>query len=836
MSIKLKAQNITKMYTPIELISTGIDKYGHGGGGGVTDHGQLHGLGDNDHPQYLLSSRSTQFIPVGNSTQYQYMSNSSLSLGTDIGFYSSNSSDLVALSNSTLFALSNHTHTSVNSYLTTAAASDHSHGSVMVTSISGTELGVSSASTGLSLFVPNYITTYNPGISMVGVGNGVGSNTGWIDRYNGGIRLGDGNGISFGWSDSTANPGIITAKMEYPDQVGILGIWDGASSLQTNSSMQFANSNGLSFGFNGSTMTGSYTVPGNTIFSNSNNVEFGLNGSTVTAIALFDQSNQTGHIINEVQGMSVGSGDLSEISFNYYGDNGSISSGTLYIGAGSGITLVQTSNSLFFVGNDSTVSNSLNLNIGGNVSGSTINVSLGTVLIAGGNNITLSQSGNSITISGPIVGGVQTGISGIGASDTVYSSGTVIWSAANTNLTIGSYKSSDSQYVRLSVGNYLTTAAGLSHTHGSNVSTLSTTGTDIKFTSASNGLTMGVPAFGTGYLPVVSSANFAKTGFTTQSTAGSDVVGTLNTLGLALGIPKYLTTAVTGSHTHSDYVGLATTAITGGFMTANSSQLMLNVPIGSLYFQDSNGVTWGGSTNGNTTTITAMVTGGGTGGGGGAALQGSGTYTQNSGTIVFQTGNGLTFGLTNNVMTGSHNAFTNTNQFSANLMPLAYSSGFQTATLASYLLPLANSTQWATSVLSNSLMPIAYSSGFQTSTLANTFAQKVSSSQWATSYLAGSLLPLANSTQWATSYLATKFLTTAAYSTHTHGTPTIALTALSGTLSSVSNGFTISISAPASSNFVNTSQTGSVYFQNIAGFSWTSSVSSNSTSIYLKTI
>jgi hypothetical protein len=32
-------------------------------------------------------------------------------------------------------------------------------------------------------------------------------------------------------------------------------------------------------------ITGSYTVPGATVFSNSNNVSFGLNGSTITATA-----------------------------------------------------------------------------------------------------------------------------------------------------------------------------------------------------------------------------------------------------------------------------------------------------------------------------------------------------------------------------------------------------------------------------------------------------------------------------------------------------------------------------------------------------------------------
>ncbi len=47
------------------------------------------------------------------------------------------------------------------------------------------------------------------------------------------------------------------------------------------------------------------------------------------------------------------------------------------------------------------------------------------------------------------------------------------------------------------------------------------------------------------------------------------------------------------------------------------------------------------------------------GGGGGAAIQGSGTYSQNTGTVQFANSNGITFGLSNNgTMTASHNGLT----------------------------------------------------------------------------------------------------------------------------------------------------------------------------------
>lgn len=68
----------------------------------------------------------------------------------------------------------------------------------------------------------------------------------------------------------------------------------------------------------------------------------------------------------------------------------------------------------------------------------------------------------------------------------------------------------------------------------------------------------------------------------------------------------------------------------------------------SSQFSNANGVTFGTVTGLSGNVITASVNGGG------AALQGSGTYTQNTGTIQFSNSNGVTFGLSNNgVMTAS---------------------------------------------------------------------------------------------------------------------------------------------------------------------------------------
>jgi hypothetical protein len=582
MAIALRSQHITNMYTPIELVTTNLEGV-YVVGGGVTDHGYLHGLGDNDHPQYMQISRSTSLITgTGNSGDF-------LGTGATVSLmFTSNSHDLIASEHSTDFAAYDHTHT-LGSYLTTAAASDHSHGSVYTASLSlGTDIEVQSAATGLTLLYPKFQTTQS-GVFPIAAGNGNTSGSGWIERWNGPLSFSNTNGISFGLN---SDGDVMTAQMEYPDQVGILGIWDGVSSLQTNSSLQFADANGLSFRLNGSTITGSYTVPGNTVFSNSNNITFGLAGSTVTAIAGFNQTTQTQNLHNVTLGGNT-SGTMAQIS-----------SGTMTIAGGTNVTLSQNGNAVTISAN-----NPLNVGLSGNTSGTMSAISTGNIYFAGGNNITLSQNGSSITISGPNAGAAQTSIGGIAGSNTTFTSGTVYVSGQN-NITVGSFASSNSQYIRLSVGNYLTTAAQVSHTHGSNVSTRSTSGYDVKFSSSSNGLTMAVPAYSTAFIGTASTSVFAKTGFTTVSTSGTDIKGTLNTLGLNLAVPKYITTAITGGGSLSLSLSLLSGSVSNA---SNGMSLSLTGPVvsdflnstqvGTVYFMDGSLHSWSSSVSGASTSI-----------------------------------------------------------------------------------------------------------------------------------------------------------------------------------------------------------------------------------------
>jgi len=310
-------------------------------------------------------------------------------------------------------------------------------------------------------------------------------------------------------------------------------------------------------------------------------------------------------------------------------------------------------------------------------------------------------------------------------------------------------------------GAYLTTA--MVSNAGSNFVGLNSalTANGVSATINSSGISLNIPAFLTTAMQSASSSNFAKTGFTSASTVGSDMVATHDTNGLNVGIPKWLTTAQAPgaylttamvSNAGSNFVGLNSALTANGVSaTINSSGISLNVPAflttamqsaSSSVFAKT-GVTTASTagsvlvathdTNGLNLGVPAWITVGGAGGG--AAIKGSGVYSQNTGTVEFANSNGITFGLSNN---GTLTASYNSTQFVAasNTGNIYYSDG--------------NGITWGSSVSS----------------------------------LSTSISASYNSTQFAGI-------------SHSHGNPTLALTNLTGTTASASNGFTISLSANA---------------------------------------
>lgn len=375
------------------------------------------------------------------------------------------------------------------------------------------------------------------------------------------LKFADSQGVSF----STGTQGIFaTVKTNYLTQQSTQPVAVSAANGSFNfSTLQFANSNNVSFSTGTQGVYATVTTPAQTVQP----VAFSAaNGSALFSTIQFANSN-----------------------------NVSFSTGTqgIYATVTTPAQTVQTQNLH-------------NVSLSGNTAGVMAQISSGTMIFAGGNNITLSQNGQSVTISGPNVGGAQTGISSIGNSQTTYTSGAVQFLGSN----LVTVRSTTGQGFVIDA-----TVAAQSVQTQNLVSIQGSTGA-ISW-SNSNNITFGFNAS-----TITASASFpAQTQYVFSQSNG-------------------LTFGTNGSTVTASHNGITSQSI--------QTQNMVSVlgSTGNISFGNANGVTFG--TNGSTITASINPSGGG------AALQGSGTYTQNTGTIQFANSNGITFGLSNNgVMTCS---------------------------------------------------------------------------------------------------------------------------------------------------------------------------------------
>lgn len=229
---------------------------------------------------------------------------------------------------------------------------------------------------------------------------------------------------------------------------------------------------------------------GTFILAGGNNITVSQNGQSVTISGANAGGAQTGISGIVVSDTTYTSGTVSFSNQANVTIGSSVNGGTQYIRlSGHPAQTVQTQNLH-------------NVTLDGNTAGALADISSGTMTLAGGNNITLSQNGNAITISGANAGGAQTGISGIVVSDATYTSGTVSFSAQN-NITIGSSVDGATQFIRLSIGNYLTTAMASNRGSDFVQATAGFNGTNASGTIASNSISVSVAA----PIPIATSVN-----------------------------------------------------------------------------------------------------------------------------------------------------------------------------------------------------------------------------------------------------------------------------------------------------------------------------------------
>lgn len=442
---------------------------------------------------------------------------------------------------------------------------------------------------------------------------------------------------------------------------------------------------------------------GQVVFSNSNNISFGVNGHTVTASVAAggvtavsgigvstggNTSGTTGTVIGTVVLAGINNITLSQATApgpiatvtisgrdaifgagvstggNTSGTTGTVT-GTLVLAGVGEIVLSQSTDAsgatiTISAASDSAASvvSAIGVSTGGNTSGDT-GTTLGTVVLEGINNITLSQStaaGSSATIriSGrdAVFGaGISTGGNTSGTSGT--NTGTFVLAGGN-NITLSQVTGAGGNTVTISGPPSLAISAG----------TQSASSGTVVF-SNSNNVTFGMSnssvvtaSFSQSVQPAVSAIGVSTGGNTsgdTGTTQGTYVLAGGNNITLS---------QVTAAGSLATVTISARDAIFGaGVSTGGNTSGTTGTVTGTLVLAGGNNITLSQSTNASGATITISGQTQSTG----IAIA-AGTQTGSTGTIVFSNSNNVTFGMSNSsVVTASiGNVMTTVSAFSHN--------------------------------------------------------------------------------------------------------------------------------------------------------------------------
>jgi|AGTN01.3.fsa_nt_gi hypothetical protein len=420
------------------------------------------------------------------------------------------------------FGLSAGAITGSHNGLTTAAQSNHSHGNptLALTNLSGT---TGSASSGLTLSLSAASQT-NQSIGLYASSNTTGqSSSSTVDARSLSFR-----GIGIASVGISAGQVLISV----PSAGGSVNFSAGTTSNNLNA-VTFSNSNGMSFGLNGSVITGSYTTPdvgtvsagtsiatlGQIILSDSNGLSFGANGNTITA-----------SYVPFGAGISGG---------NTAGNSGTVS-GRVFFAGGANITLSGSSNG---------VSETISI-VGG--AGGSINLSAGTTSNNVTNFVLSNSNGVSFGLNGSTVTASHNGLTSQSNQAASAANGSFAFQTLSfSNLNGISFGTSAGSAITAS-HNALTTARASSDAIG-----LNTAQTNVTWTVNSSGLSINAG----GYAGTAS-------GFTGANISGSI---THNTQGLSLS----LSVAAPGAAAENNAFNLLG-ANTAGNTTATGSTIGLS--------------------------------------------------------------------------------------------------------------------------------------------------------------------------------------------------------------------------------------------------------------------
>jgi hypothetical protein len=408
-----------------------------------------------------------------------------------------------------------------------------------------------------------------------GGGGAIGLSAGTQSVSTGTVVFSNSNGITFGMSGSsliTASHNGLTSQSNQAASAG-----NGSFAFQT---VLFSDASGISF----STSAGSAIYAAhNGLTSQSNQALSAANGSFAFQTAIFSDAN----------GLSFSTSAGSAIFGSY--TRPVVSNAIQAVGSASG----SGTNTSRFAADDHVHPGVFSLGVtnAGNTVGNT-RVDVGRFVLQGGNNVTLSQitaanALNTIIISGANAGGVQTGISGIVASDATYTSGSVYFSN-QANVTIGSSVDGASQYVRLSVHAPQTGLSGLM------VSDATYTSGTVSFSNA-NGLT-----FGSSGANVVTASHNGLTSQSNQNVTAANGGFAFQTLSFSNANNFTFATsagsAIVGSYT----VPTVPAQLSVGNSNLGNTAGDTGVFTGRVVFVGSNNITLSGSSNAGSATVSIL--------------------------------------------------------------------------------------------------------------------------------------------------------------------------------------------------------------------------------------
>lgn len=439
------------------------------------------------------------------------------------------------------------------------------------------------------------------------------------------VSFGNSNGVTFGLNGSTITASIGQAPPS-------LTLSAGTNTAATGT-VAFVNSNGVTAGMDpfgnitftvqpgpaagvGGLAAGTQIFTSGTVsFQNANSVSFGLAGSVLTAsVSTIPQSVQS----QNLHDLTIGG--------NVSGVPQLVSSGTLTLAGGPNITLSQAGYAISVSGNPAQTVQTQNLHdlsISGNVAGSPQLVSSGTAILVGGANVTLSQNGQSINILAAGAGGAA--IAGIAGSNGTYITGTVVFSNSN-GVSFGT-AAGNAITASYTVPNVPVVPAALSGSGGSITSGTAIFSNSNNVTVGFNGQTITLsagPAYDitlagntTGTLALISSGTLTLAG-------GANI--TLSQNGNAVTI-----SGNAGGGGGNFSAGLSNIGNTLGNTGTVSNQIVL---------AGGNNITLSGSTaaGGMTVTVSGAATAPSVG-------LSAGTQSVNSGTVNFANSNGVSFGM-----------------------------------------------------------------------------------------------------------------------------------------------------------------------------------------------